>query len=41
MFEAHKLELDILNVPYDIITGPDYNERFKDSINFIRKKFLI
>ena len=41
MFEAHKLELDILNINYDIITGSNYDKRFQDSVNFIRKKFLI
>ena len=41
MFEAHKLELDLLDVSYDIIKGPDYKKRFEDSIDFISKKFLI
>jgi len=41
MFEAHKLELDLLGVSYDIIKGPDYKKRFEDSIDFISKKFLI
>ena len=41
MFEAHKLELDLLDVPYNIIKGTDYKKRFEDSIDFISKKFLI
>ena len=41
MFEAHKLELDILNINYDIISGSNYDKRFQDSVDFIRKKFLI
>ena len=41
MFDAHKLELDLLGVPYDIIVGSDYKKRFEDSIDFISKKFLI
>ncbi|MDA0331527.1 MAG: ATP-binding protein [Bacteroidetes bacterium] len=41
MFEAHKLELDLLGVSYDIIKGSDYKKRFEDSIDFISKKFLI
>ena len=41
MFEAHKLELDILNTNYDIISGSNYDKRFQDSVDFIRKKFLI
>jgi len=41
MFEAHKLELDLLGVSYDIIIGSDYKKRFEDSIDFISKKFLI
>ena len=41
MFDAHKLELDLLGVSYDIIVGSDYKKRFEDSIDFISKKFLI
>ena len=41
MFKAHKLELDLLGVSYDIIKGSDYKKRFEDSIDFISKKFLI
>ena len=41
MFEAHKLELDLLGVSYDIIKGSNYKKRYEDSIYFISKKFLI
>ena len=41
MFDAHKFELDLLGVSYDIIVGSDYKKRFEDSIDFISKKFLI
>ena len=41
MFDAHKLELDLLGVSYNIIVGSDYKKRFEDSIDFISKKFLI
>ena len=41
MFDAHKLELDLLGVSYDIIRGSNYKKRFEDSIHFISKKFLI
>ena len=34
-------KLDILNVNYDIISGSNYDKRFQDSVDFIRKKFLI
>ena len=38
MFLAHKFELDNLNINYDIIEGSDFNKRFKQAVNFIRKR---
>ena len=37
MFLAHKFELDNLNVNYDIIEGSDFNKRFIQAVNYIRK----
>ena len=37
MFKAHKLELDILNVRFDIITGQNFNKRFNTAIDLINK----
>ena len=40
MFLAHKLELDILNVNYDIIEGPDFNKRITQAVNYIKKVLI-
>ncbi len=37
MFKAHKLELDILNVRFDIITGHNFNKRFNTAVDLINK----
>ena len=37
MFLAHKFELDNLNVNYDIIEGSDFNKRFIQAVNYIKK----
>ena len=37
MFLAHKFELDNLNVNYCIIDGSDFNKRFIQAVNYIRK----
>ena len=37
MFNAHKLELDILNVRFDIITGQNFNKRFNTAVDLINK----
>ena len=38
MFSAHKDELESYNVDYDIILGPDFENRFQQAISFIEKK---
>ena len=38
MFSAHKDELESHNVDFDIILGPDFENRFQKAINFIEKK---
>ena len=37
MFLAHKFELDILNVNYDIIEGSDFDKRLKQAVDYIKK----
>jgi len=37
MFKAHKLELDILNVRFDIITGQNFKKRFNTAVDLINK----
>jgi len=37
MFKAHKLELDTLNVRFDIITGQNFNKRFNTAVDLINK----
>ena len=37
MFNAHKLELEILNVRFDIITGQNFNKRFNTAVDLINK----
>ena len=37
MFKAHKLELDTLNVRFDIITGQNFNKRFHTAVDLINK----
>jgi HTH-type transcriptional regulator, transcriptional repressor of NAD biosynthesis genes len=38
MFLAHKFELDNLNINYEIIEGSDFNKRFTQAVNYIRKR---
>lgn len=38
MFLAHKFELDNLNINYEIIEGSDFNKRFIQAVNYIRKR---
>ena len=37
MFFAHKEELKLCNVNFDIITGPDFEKRFQRATNLIKK----
>ena len=37
MFKAHKLELDILKVKFDIITGQNFKKRFNTAVDLINK----
>ena len=37
MFLAHKFELDILNVNYDIIEGSNFDKRLKQAVDYIKK----
>ena len=39
MFSAHKEELKLCHVKFDIITGSDFEERFQQAIDLIKKKF--
>ena len=38
MFSAHREELKLCHVNYDIITGSDFEERFQQAIDLIKKK---
>ena len=38
MFSAHKEELKLLNVKFNVITGSDFEERFQQAIDLIKKK---
>ena len=38
MFSAHKEELNLCHVKFDIITGSDFEERFQQAIDLIKKK---
>ena len=38
MFSAHKEELKLCHVNFDIITGSDFEERFQQAIDLIKKK---
>ena len=38
MFSAHKEELKLRNLNFDIITGSDFEERYKQAIDLIKKR---